>query len=467
VTTTERAPKEKLGRNYWRLWSASLSTNLADGIGLIAYLWLASAVTRSPMLIALIGVAQRLPWLLFTLPAGVITDRLDRRKILVSMDVLRGLLTFGVAGTVLLASSSLPGADEIASGIDIPTNAPLYAVLLIASLLFGMAEVLRDNTAQTFLPAIVDKRNLERANGNLWGAELVANSFIGPPIASVLLGIGFAVPFLVSGGAFAVGAALVFLIAGDFRPRRSREATVGEARSGWVADVKEGFGWLWRHPLLRPMAIILGLMNALGMMLFSVFVLFAQEELDLETGLFSGVLQPVADLFGASSVGAFIFALLLMGGAIGGVVGAVTAPRVSALLGSGPSLYLTMVLSGLSGLVMGLATRWWVVWLMFIAGTFGALLWNVITVSLRQSIIPDDLLGRVNSVYRFFAWGMMPIGSLLGGVVVAAAGAFVGRGDALRAPFFVVAAAYAVLLAYAIPRLSTAKIEVARTQAEG
>jgi MFS family permease len=150
--TASAAPQEgvRLGANYWKLWSASVSSNIGDGIGLVAYLWLASAVTRSPMLIALIGVAQRLPWLLFTLPAGVITDRFDRRKIMVAMDVLRSALTFGVAGAVVLAASTLPGIDEITTGIEIPTNAALYSVLLIASLLFGMAEVLRDNTAQTF-----------------------------------------------------------------------------------------------------------------------------------------------------------------------------------------------------------------------------------------------------------------------------------------------------------------------------
>ena len=102
---------------------------------------------------------------------------------------------------------------------------------------------------------------------------------------------------------------------------------------------------------------------------------------------------------------------------------------------------------------------------MLLAATFAALLWNVITVSLRQTIIPDELLGRVNSVYRFFAWGMMPIGSLLGGAVVAVATPLVGRSDALRWPFFVVAAAYAVLFVYALPRLTTAKIESARQEA--
>ena len=247
MTTTEQAPQQRLGGNYWRLWSASVATNLGDGIAIIAYPWLASAVTRSPMLIALIAVAQRIPWLVFTLPAGVITDRLDRRKIIVAMDVLRGLLTFAVAGAVVAATPRLPSVADLVAGAEIPTNVSLYLVLLAASLLFGMAEVLRDNSAQTFLPAIVDKSRLERANANLWGAEMVANSFVGPPLGSLLLGVGFALPFLVNGGVLAVAGALVFLIAGDFRARR-RTSGEAVARTGWVCS--ESRRWLWNDAVV-------------------------------------------------------------------------------------------------------------------------------------------------------------------------------------------------------------------------
>ncbi|HUG75634.1 MAG TPA: MFS transporter, partial [Acidimicrobiia bacterium] len=174
-------PKVRLGPNFWKLWWASLTSNLGDGAGMIAYLWVASAVTRNPVLIALIAVAGQLPWLVFTLPAGVLTDRLDRRKILVSMDFLRAALMVVLGIGVLMTASSLPTVAEVTGGIDLPTNVGLYLVLVTTALLRGMAEVLRDNTAQTFMPAIVDRANLEKANGNLWGAEMVANNFVGPP----------------------------------------------------------------------------------------------------------------------------------------------------------------------------------------------------------------------------------------------------------------------------------------------
>jgi len=148
------------------------------------------------------------------------------------------------------------------------------------------------------------------------------------------------------------------------------------------------------------------------------------------------------------------------------VAGSLLAPGISKKLGSGPSLYATMAAGSLTAAVIGFADRWWLAFFMFVIATAGAVLWNVITVSLRQTIIPDHLLGRVNSVYRFFGWGMMPIGSLLGGAVVAIGSTVVSRSAALRLPFFLVAAAYIVLLVYAAPRLTTAKIEAARNQAE-
>ena len=453
--------KTALGGNYWRLWYSSVISNLGDGIAVIAYPWLASAVTRNPLLIALVAVAQRLPWLLFTLPAGVITDRVDRRKLMVSMDVIRTLVTLLVAVIVVSAVDNLPSPAQVATGVVGGGNLTVYFVLLGAALLFGMAEVLRDNAAQTFLPAIVAPEGLERANGNLWGAEMVANSFVGPPLGSLLLGIGFALPFFLDAGTFAVAAALVFVISGDFKNRQKTKAQSG-AKIDWSGEIKEGFTWLWKHPVLRPMAIVLGLLNGLGMMTLSTFILFAQESLDLETGLFTGALQPVAEFFGAESVAALVFSMLMMSMAVGGVVGSVLAARLSAKLGSGTSLYLSISVWTVTSFVIGAATRWWVVALWFAFSTVFMILWNIITVSYRQTIIPDALLGRVNSVYRFFGWGMMPIGSLLGGAVVAIADIWVDRATALRWPFFIAGIIYVGIFIYALPRLTTAKMEATR-----
>ncbi len=437
---TDTKQKIKLGGRYWRLWSASVISNLGDGVALIAYPWLASAVTRNGLYIALIAIAQRLPWLIFTLPAGVITDRVDRRKIMVSMDAIRTVVTLLVAFAVLARQDVLPAPDEIAVGLEVATDQFLYWTLFAASLMFGFAEVLRDNAAQTILPAIVEPEGLEKANGQMWGVEMVANSFVGPPLGSLLLGVAFAFPFFFDAGTFAVAAGLVFLIRGNFR---TKEPGDGTEKIDWRGEIREGWDWLWHHPLLRPMAIILGIMNGLFAVTMATFVLFAQEVL---------------------GVSAFTFAVLGTGGAIGGLLATFFASKVSERLGSGPALYLVLVGSVVTTLVTGIASHWVIAWAMFTIGTFTAVLWNVITVSLRQTIIPDRLLGRVNSVYRFFAWGMIPIGSAIGGLVQVGAESTVSREMSLRMPWLISAAIWAVLFFYAAPRLTTERIESAREE---
>ncbi|HEX6286128.1 MAG TPA: MFS transporter, partial [Acidimicrobiia bacterium] len=256
-----------LGVSYWKLWTASVVSNLGDGVSSVAYPWLASAITRNPLHIAAVAVVTRLPWLLFSLPAGVVTDRVDRRKLAAWMDVFRFIFTLGVAFVVLASQSALAAPGEIAAGTAAPpANAALLLVLVYAAaVLLGTAEVFRDNSAQTLLPAIVEKESLEKANGRMWGAEMVMNSFIGPPLAGVLIGIAFSLPFFIDAGTFAVAAALVFLIAGEFTPKKDPDE-VSEVASSFWGDLKEGVRWLWGHPLFRPMAIALGILNGTMMM---------------------------------------------------------------------------------------------------------------------------------------------------------------------------------------------------------
>jgi MFS family permease len=445
-----KQPKQKIvfGHNYWKLFMASVVSNLGDGIAQIAYPWLASAVTRDPVLIALIAVAQRLPWLIFTLPAGVLTDRLDRKKIMSWTSVFRTVLTGIVAVIVLMQTDVLPAPGELVDGADLPTNTVVYVTLLVAALLFGFAEVLFDNSAQTIMPAVVEPEVLEKANGRLWGAEMVMNQFAGPPLGSILIGISFALPFFFDMGSFAVAAILIFMMTGVFTASGAAKLPSSEkvkrARGSFWNEIKEGVSWLWRHPLLRPMAIILGLMNGLGSVTGATFILFCQEVLGVD---------------------AFTFAVLGMVGAVGGVVGSLAAPRISERLGSGTSLYITLLGGALITGAIGLASNWVVVAVLFGLYTVTAVLWNVITVSLRQTIIPDNLLGRVNSVYRFFAWGMIPIGLAIGGLMVAVAENLgMSRTMALRLPYFVVAIASFIMFLWAAPKLTTDKIEAARAE---
>jgi MFS family permease len=438
----KKSTTKPLGKNYWRLWFAHGVSNLGDGISQVAYPWLASAVTRSPLLIASVAVASRLPWLVFTLPAGVITDRFDRRKIIIAMDITRAALALLVAVAVTVEVDNLPALDTVASGVALPTNWFLYTVLIVTALLFGCAEVLRDNSAQTLMPDVVDADQLESANGKIWSVEFVTNSFIGPPLGSFLIGIFVFLPFYFDAATFFVSAALIATLATVARPIKDKPE---KKDLNFRAEIKEGFTWLWKHELLRPMAIILGSLNALGAITAATFILFAQEILNTSV---------------------FVFAILGTAGAIGGTIGGVLGPKISAKLGSGPSLYLTLLTAPLISLIIGLSSSWQLFWALSVIATCFAVLWNVITVSLRQSIIPSHLLGRVNSVYRFFAWGSLPIGTLIGGALVDLVELGADRQFALRLPYLLVAVAGLILFFFAAPRLTTAKIESARKAAK-
>jgi MFS family permease len=430
--------RTKLGASYWKLWSATGISNLGDGITSVAYPWLASAVTRSPVLIALSAVVSRLPWLLFTLHAGVITDRFNRKKIIVAMDTLRGGLTIIVGAVIYLERDSLPTLSELTNLTSLETNYSLYFVILVTAFLFGLAEVLRDNSAQTLMPAVVEDKDLEKANGRMWSAEALTNSFVGPPLGSLLIGAAVFLPFFVDAATFFIAAALI----ASMKP--TVKSFSPESKTGPInfkAEIKEGFTWLWSHTLLRPMAIILGLLNGIAALTGATFILFAQEVLDTTV---------------------FIFAILGTAGAIGGILGGLLGPKVSEKIGTGRTLSLVLFTEALCTFFIGLTTHWQIVWVLTALATFTGVLWNVVTVSLRQSLIPTNLLGRVNSVYRFFAWGSIPIGALIGGVLVSALEGPLGREMAFRSVYFIAGGLGFLLFLYAIRVLTTEAIDEAR-----
>ena len=431
---------KKLGSSYWRLWTATAISNLGDGISGVAYPWVASAVTRSPLLIAAAGFASRLPWLIFTLHAGVITDRFDRRKLIIAMDTIRGVLTLIVGAIVLLNKDSLPSLNDLSSITDLETNWPLYITLVITAFLFGLAEVLRDNSAQTLMPSVVEAENLEKANGRMWSAESLTNSFIGPPLGSLLIGIAIYLPFFVDAGTFFVAVALIASISGSFKPVEEKP----REKINFKSEIKEGYRWLWAHDLLRPMAIILGALNLVGTMVAATFILYTQEVLNTSV---------------------FVFAVIGTAGAVGGIAGGLIAPKISEKIGSGPSLWLSLAMGPIGAVIIGTSNSWHVVWVVLLFQSFLSVLWNTITVSLRQSIIPTYLLGRVNSVYRFFGWGSIPIGMFLGGAIVSIAQYFVSREMALRTPYLVGAVLGILIFIFAAPRLTTKAINQARADA--
>lgn len=400
------APLLVCNRNYRLMFSAGALTNLGDGLIVLALPWLATLLTREPMAIAAVAAAGRLPWLIFALPAGVITDRADRRRLIARTDMLRAGIVLAIM--LLALGTPVPGAVWALAGL---------------AFLLGSAEVLRDNAAQTILPAIVAPDDLEAANGQMWSAEQITGQFVGPPLAGLLIGLGIALPFGLDVAALVLAAGLVWLIT---LPPQARQSV-----RFWPALV-EGVRWMRSDvPLLR-LAVVLGLINFFYMMAFTMTVLFAQEVLGLSAAQ-HGVLLSVA--------------------AVGAVVGSLGAPAVMARIGAQACLFVALSVWGLAYAAIGVSSNAVFVGAAMFALMAGSMLWNVVTVSWRQRRIPSELLGRVNSIYRFFGWGSMPLGALAGGAVVSMVELEAGREAALRAPFLLAAAGSAVLLVYAAFRL--------------
>ncbi|HEY1135484.1 MAG TPA: MFS transporter [Nocardioides sp.] len=447
------APPTALGARFRLFLVSATAANLGDGLMAVALMWLASSLTREPAAIALIGLANRLPWLLLSLPAGVIVDRVDRRRLIVAMDGVRCATVLVLGLVVAAVQSDLPSPAALAAGADTPAGAPaLLGLLALSALVLGCAEVLRDNAAQTLLPALVERHQLEKANARLWSAEISANQFVGPPLGGVLVGLAVALPFLLNAGLLALSAVLLLGMSGVYRARPAPPtaapvtAAPAAARPSWRADLAEGITWLWRHRLLRTLALMLGVMNLMGAAAFATIVLFVQEVL--------GVLDGWA------------FGLVLTGSAIGSVLAGLVSERIVRRLSPGPTLLLAVAGMGLGLGAAGLTSSPVLFWTIELATGLTVVLWNVVTVSLRQRIIPDHLLGRVNAAYRFFGWGMMALGAPLGALVILLVEPTLGRGTALRAPYLLGAAAYLVMVPVVLLRLRTTHLRAAEEAAE-
>ena len=436
----------RLPLNYWKLWGASFISNTGNGITAIAFPWLASSLTRSPLTIAIVGLMSQLPWLLLTLPAGVITDRLDRKKIIVATDVVRAVVTALATIILIIHRNDFVHVKNPLGAYHGGSQGIILGTMMIASFLLGSAEVLGNNSSQTFMPEVISEEHLAKGNGQMWSAEYLTNSFIGPALGSLLLGVAIYLPFLVDAGSFFTSAALISLITVQARKIVKADRSASTSATGaFVAELKEGFRWLMQHEVLRPMAITLGVLNLYAQIAFASYILYVQEVLH---------------------VSVITFAILGTAGAAGGMIAGRIAPKVVKRIGDGLSLTIALIGMPTISLVTFFIHSWIAFYGLVFLETFFSVLWNIVTVTFRQTIIPTEILGRVNSGYRFFGWGSMPIGSLLGGSLVAFLAHHLARSLALRIPFLV-AAGIGYLTWIAVRRTFTSeKLAAARAQSE-
>jgi MFS family permease len=368
-----------LPADYWRLWSSSAASNLADGVFWIAFPLLAVGLTDSPAAIAGVAIAGRLPWLVFVLFAGALADRLDRRRTMVGVALLRTVVALLLGVGVASGTLTLP-------------------MLYLAAFVLGVGETLFDTAAQSIMPSIVDRDRLSIANGRLYAVEMIANQFVGPPLGGILAAISIGLAFAGSAACFLFAALALLLLTGDFRPVPTPLPPGVTRRPGMIAQIREGLRYLFAHRLLRTLALMVGVMNLASSAAFAVFVLYAVAP------------GPM----GLDEVG---FGVLTTALALGSLLGSLTVARVEARIGRQRLLLLAVIVTGAMLAVPGLTADPWLVGASFAVSGYAVVLWNVVTVSLRQRIVPDRLLGRVNASYRLLAWGSQPIGALLGGLI--------------------------------------------------
>ncbi|MGY1709953.1 MFS transporter [Geodermatophilus sp. SYSU D00758] len=271
----------RLGSPFRWLVASSWSSNLGDGIGLAAGPLLVASQTSDPLLVALAGLLQRLPWLLFGLHAGVLADRVDRRLLVVLVDGLRAAV-LGVLTVVLVTGR-----------VDV-------AVVLVAMALLGTAEVFADTATGTLLPMVVPRADLGVANARLMAGHLTAGELAGPAIGAALFAAGSAWPFLTQALCVALGAVLVSRMRLPAVPRPAGRARVSR-------DILEGLRWTWGNPAVRTLTLTIVSFNVTYGAAWSVLVLYADQRLGL---------GPVG------------FGLLTSVGALGGVVGTASYDRL-------------------------------------------------------------------------------------------------------------------------------------------
>jgi MFS family permease len=398
-----------VGSTFWKLFVASATSNLGDGIRALAFAWLASSLTRDPLLIAGVVAATQLPWLLFTLAAGVVIDRVNRRLLMAAATVTH------VAVGLLMAFLHLSGQLSI-------------GLLFPLAVLTGCAEVVVDTTAQTLLGAIVSRAQLVRASGLLLGAEISMQS-LGRPVGGFLTSLSMAAAFLVIAGLLACSTvSLLLMPARNFVPQPSKER-----RASWTGEIAVGFRWLWRHTLLRNIGIIIALSNVLYGAVTATLVLFAREVLEL---------------------GALGFGILGSCYAVGGVLSSLLVGSLQRRLGDRGTLLLVMFGASAAFAVVGLASSVVVTALMLalVGGliTIFDAVWGV----MRIRLVPDELLGRVTSILRWLEIGPFPLASMIGGVLVGLGTFLHGRSLGLHLPYFLAAAAF-TLLGFVLYRVVT------------
>ncbi|MGN9808976.1 MFS transporter [Micromonospora sp. BQ11] len=360
----------RLGADFTRLWTASAVSNIGDGVTMAAGPLLIASISDNPALIAGAVFAQQLPWLLFALISGAYVDRLDRRRLVVVVNLVRAVALAGLTATIATGTV---------------TVLVIYAVLF----LLGTGETLADTAMGALLPAVVAAEKLPSANARLYASFTIGNQFVAKPLGAWLFVISAAVPFGLDALTFAVSAALLAGIRAIPVPEQPRP------RVSLRKEVAEGVRWLWQHRLLRTLAVSMGLGNIAFGAAFAVFVLYCRERL------------------GLSDVG---YGFLLTAFAVGGLLGTAVVTALTRVVGGVAVLRVGLVIEVVTHVSLATTTTPWIAAVVLVVFSIHAMAWGITVTSARQRVVPPRLRGRVGSVYSLLDLGGAALGSLLGGL---------------------------------------------------
>lgn len=384
----------RLGRSFRWLLASSWVTNLGDGLAMAAGPLLVASLTHDPVLVALAALLQWLPPLVFGLYAGALADRLDRRLLIVTVDLLRAavlvLLTLAVA-----------------------TDLVTIWLVLLPLFLLGTAEVFADNTTATLMPMLVARDDLVVGNARLTAGFVTVNQLAGPPLGAALFAVGHAWPFLAQAVVVALGALLITRVV---LPPHRRESPDTHIRH----DIAEAFGWVVRHAAVRTLVLTIFVFNITFGAAWSILVLYATQRLGL---------------------GAIGFGLLTTVSAVGGLIGTLCYGWITRHVSLGNLMRIGLIVETLTMLALALTTHAWVAMCIFFAFGAHAFIWGTTSLTIRQRAVPTELQGRVGSVNLVGTYGGLVIGSGVGGVIAQHGG--------VTAPFwfaFVGSALFVVLI---------------------
>ena len=368
---------EKLGPAFNRLFSASVISNLSDGLLAVAAPLLAISLTKDPILISMLSAFVMLPWLLFAIPIGLIVDRSNKRLLITFTNSIR----FITAGLVALAIS---------------TDTITIYWLLLATFLIGTCEVATDTAAQSLIPVILDKNNFEEANSRMNIAQTVIQSFIGAPLSGFLYATAIVLPFILNSVGFLIAAIFVLMIPAHLISHGSSVETTAAEKKSFISEIKFGLNYLWNDRPLRRLVATTSSMGFFFTLATSTLILFITETLGVQVKYF-GVLM-------ASS-------------GLGAVLGGILTPALSKKFGRGAILAVAIFISSISVLFEGLSPNVWVFGVIGFISSFAITNWNILLMSCYQVLIPSELYGRIHGARRTFVWGVTPIGALFGGVI--------------------------------------------------